>query len=210
MHNAPRARQPSPIRNIHCFELFIIGILVFSEGEIKAQQNAVAAQVRPIWRRAPLADPRVLVVEGKPCTTTHERVIAIPEHIVVDVTQIGRRPRKRLLRHANPLGSLEDRELRVPDKMGFNKSSVPGGVPGSGRQGGPVGIVVARVAGSSDDVAIAGAEPGIIRSVLRKDLEVEMRTKIEQPFESNSAKALVAGSRTRDRNATLGQVGGWG
>ena len=148
-------------------------------------------------------------MEGKPGTARHEWVIAITDHVVVDVTQIRRVYRKGLLRHPNPLGSLEDGELRVPDEVGFDESSVPCGIAGSRWQRVGTVIVGRTRRGPVDDVAKTRAEPGIIRSVLGKDLKVEMRSEIEQTLESYSAETLVARTRTRDGNAYVRQIGGW-
>src|ERR1700751_2193653 len=108
MLNAPKARHPKTIRNVHSFEFFIVGILVSSESEIEAQQNAIAAQVISIRRSPALPDPRVLVVEGESIPARHKGVIAIADDVVIDVPQIRRHHRKRLLRHSNPLRSLEE------------------------------------------------------------------------------------------------------
>ena len=45
-------------------------------------------------------------------------------------------------------------------------------------------VIVGRVAGSCDDFAITGAEPGVIRAMLREDLEVQLAAEVEQSLEA--------------------------
>ena len=72
-------------------------------------------------------------MESKTSPAGHERVVAIAHDIVVDVAEVGRIGGKRLLRHANPFGTLKDRELGTVDVMGFDESSIPRWVAGSRR-----------------------------------------------------------------------------
>ena len=85
--------------------------------------------------------------------------------------------------------------MGVKNKVSLHKGAVPGRLPGSVWQD-PRGVVVCRIAGPSDDVAEASSEPGIIRAMLSKDLEIQMIAQIEQSLEPNTAEALVAGAGT--------------
>src|SRR5581483_1625027 len=101
------------------------------EIEVKSEQQAVAAQVCPgDWGCTSLPNPGVLVVERETRAAGHERVIAVAEDVIVDVAQMGWVGRKCLLRHAHPLGALENRELRAVYIVGFDECTVPGRIAG--------------------------------------------------------------------------------
>src|SRR5437868_9142853 len=68
--------------------------------EVEAEHQTIVGQVRSIGRKFASTDPRVLVVPSKTCPAVHEWVIAIAEHVIVDVPQVRwHGSRIRLLRH---------------------------------------------------------------------------------------------------------------
>ncbi len=147
-------------------------------------------------------------MESETSPARHEWVVAISKYIVIDVAKIRWCPWNRLLRHADPFRTLEDKELRVPDVVSFNERAVPGWVSGTVRQTGTTGvIVVERVAGSGNDVSETCSEPFVVGAVLGEYLHVKLRAEIKEPFETDPAKALVANARAGEGNAAAGKVG---
>src|SRR5581483_5361891 len=135
----------------------------YLEIEVKSEQQAVAAQVcSGDWGCTSLSNPGVLVVERETRAAGHERVIAVAEDVIVDVAEIGWVGRKCLLRHAYPLGALENRELRAVYVVGFDKRAVPGGISGSSGKNARRIVLRGGVASAGDDIAIAGPKPGAV------------------------------------------------
>src|SRR5205807_8176759 len=99
--------------------------------------------------------------ESETSPVSHEWVVAISKYIVIDVAKIRWRPRNRLLGHADPFRTLEDKELRVPDVVSFHERAIPCGISRASRQDARC-VVIGRVAGSSDDVSETRAKPGIV------------------------------------------------
>src|SRR5581483_2364204 len=93
--------------------------------------------------------------------------------------------------------------------MRFDERSIPCRIASSSRENARRVVVGVR-AGTRHDLAIASSEPGTVFPMLREDLEVEMRTKVEQAFEPDPAEGLVTNPRAGQRNAAAGQISGWG
>src|SRR5437870_5006973 len=55
------------------------------EVEVKAQHKAVTGQIGPVRCQPFASDPRILVVPGKTGAAVHDRIVAVAEHIVVEV-----------------------------------------------------------------------------------------------------------------------------
>src|SRR5436305_1057518 len=89
--------------------------------------------------------------------------------------------------------------------MRFDERSIPRGIASSGWEDSRRVVVRVRTR-ARHDLAVAGAEPCTVFAMLREDLEVEVRTKVEQALEPDPAEALVTDSRAGQRNASAGQV----
>src|SRR5215475_7706209 len=62
---------------------------------------------------------------GKTGSGIHDRIVAIPEHIIVEIAKIRRGQRICLLRHPDPLRPLEEDELWTVNPVSFDECAVP-------------------------------------------------------------------------------------
>src|SRR5437764_7010203 len=83
------------------------------EIEVKAGHHAVVGQVGSIRRQSFAADPRILVVPGKSCAAVHDWVVAVAEHVIINIAKVRRSQRVSLLRHPDPFRPLEKYQLRT-------------------------------------------------------------------------------------------------
>src|SRR6476646_6134275 len=140
---------------------------------------------------------------GEAGPAVHERIIAISEHVVINVAEIGCGRRIALLRHPHQFRPLKEDQLRVLHPVGFNECSIPGRTTETGgervyRKIGCAGVIYW--------IAESRAEPWAVRSVLGHDLKIEP-VEIEEPNESFATVTLVPNSRVGQGHTAIGEEG---
>src|SRR5437867_9430147 len=95
--------------------------------EIKAQHQAIAREVRSVRRQSSAPDPRIFVVPREACAAVHDRVVAVAEHVVIQITEVRCCSWISLLRHADPFGSLEEDQLWTVHPVGLHEGAIPRG-----------------------------------------------------------------------------------
>src|ERR1700746_2521274 len=109
-------------------------------------------------------------MHSEACTRIHDGIPTIAEGVHIAVAQTGGQRAARLLRHALPLGPLNEDQLRAVDVMGLNHTAIPGGGSGPGWEQRSSDIVQSRC--TADEVAVSGAKPGVVPAVLGEGEEV--------------------------------------
>src|SRR5581483_4746693 len=110
-------------------------IVLSLEVEIQSEEETVVSQIGKRDRRSTtLFDPRVLGVQSQTSTARHNRIPPATKGISVDITEVGRRTRQCLLRHAHVLVTFKEHELRVQRQVRLDNVAVPGWVASAGRE----------------------------------------------------------------------------
>src|ERR1700722_3664627 len=164
--------------------------LPLSEVEVESQQNTAAGQVGTVRRPSALTDPGVLVVPGEARATVHEGHVAVSKHIIINVPQIGGRTGNPLLRHSDPLRTLNENELGTVDVMSLDKCSIPDRRARAGRE-----CIVS---------CGTGGEVCVVRAVLGYDLKVQF-LQIKNSGKPFATEGLVPEPTARDWCPSRGQ-----